>query len=583
MKLQNPQQQVQRTNLSNQNLKNSTQGNETSNVSFKRGEAITQFLTFLQTNQAIGATFVDAGFMCTPRTAVDFTRGSDAGIETARREFSSNFNDAALGAYGVGAAWLLSRGMNKEYGLNDSGMPANKMFIDNETLDILSDIWNKDKQPEKTNLFSSLKKILKGLGPVKTPEAESAAKANEQTKNLNTYFKEAFTTVEGFNPHHSAANDSGYVPVKDSIDKLVEKMVHEVQNGNDKSYKDARAYSKALLVRETGAESEFKLQREVFNPKTGKKEVVKSVTSADNLIDSVYKFAKASMNDKVVDAKTGKISENFISSLKKLNTRTAILGVAMCSVLGACVQPLNMYLTKKKTGKSGFVGGGEENKSNKFKMVKLGVGATAAYAALRSVGKMSEIIGKIQFKGIIPTIPQFKVAYGITIVSRLLAARNENELRESSIKDSLGFANWLILGGFVSKLAASGLEKAMKDKGEKFIKYNEKENGKGIFNWLTKSSILTREEVLHEGLKKAGVDVIKGGKAMTFKEMLKEAAIVDAKTGSKIRTKIKYLGLIQAAGYLWSGLALGIGIPKLNIAITNSVEKKKKHQVAVSK
>lgn len=54
---------------------------------------------------------------------------------------------------------------------------------------------------------------------------------------------------------------------------------------------------------------------------------------------------------------------------------------------------------------------------------------------------------------------QFKFIYGMTIMSRIFAARDKNETRESVIKDTLGFANWLILGGFVSKLAAKAFDK----------------------------------------------------------------------------------------------------------------------------
>ena len=46
------------------------------------GTVGTQALNYLATNPAIGAILVDVGFMGAPRTAVDFSRGVDAGIET---------------------------------------------------------------------------------------------------------------------------------------------------------------------------------------------------------------------------------------------------------------------------------------------------------------------------------------------------------------------------------------------------------------------------------------------------------------------------------------------------------------------
>lgn len=536
MKLQN----TPNYNLNTQNIKNK----DTSQMSFTGGEALTQALTFLQTNQAVGATFVDAAFMCTPRTIVDFTRGPEAGIETARREFASNFNDAALGAYGMGAAFLLAQGINNKYGIK-----ANKMFVDDDTLSILSDIRYKH-------------------GDIKNSEAK-----------LTGYLNEILSTTKGFDPNNiKNADAKGWVKIDSATQKdIVKRIVAEVKENPEKISKETKNYIKALLVRATGSESEIKLEREILNSKN-EKEIVKSVTSVDDFINNIFRVTKSFRSDKVAETfKSSNILNNpFIKSLKGLNAKTAILGIAICSVIGASVQPINMYLTKKKTGKSGFVGGGEEDKSKGFVALKIGVAAAFAAAAARSIGPFSQILSKIQFKGLVPTIPQFKLAYGITIVSRLLSARNKNELRESSIKDSLGFANWLILGGFVSKWAAMGLEKLMK--GEKFIKYNAAENGEGFFKKLIKSSILTREEVLHDAFKKAKISPFKeiNGKkvAMTFKEMLKLAA---EKTPAA-RAKTRYLGVIQLIGYAYSALVLGIGIPKLNIAITNAVEKKNKKQ-----
>jgi hypothetical protein len=80
-------------------------------------------------------------------------------------------------------------------------------------------------------------------------------------------------------------------------------------------------------------------------------------------------------------------------------------------------------------------------------------------------------------------------------------------------------------------------------------------------NWIQNSFIKTRDEVLHETL---GKDAFKDGKALKFNEMMK--AISNNKEAKK---KIRILTLAQLAGYAYSGLVLGIGIPKLNIYLTN--------------
>lgn len=511
--------------------------------SFGNGAAFTQFLKFLETNQAWGATAVDVTCMGVPRTTVDMTRGPEAGLETMRREFSSTIDDALVGVYGVLIAMALSKGINKEFGIK-----AHKMFVSDEALDILGHTWNETK----------------GSG-----------------NQLEDYLDKVLSKSSGFNPQHpdkTRINDAGWVKIdKNAQSEAVKKLAQEIRKGSDKLTKDSENYIKALLGESTGAEHKFMMQKMI----NGKEE--KSVSNLDTYIESIYKVSKAFIKDGVTKTFEGDITHNkFINSLKKLNKKASIGGVAIATGIGLSLQPLNMYLTRKKTGKTGFVGveGKEPDKSAGFNALKIAIAGVAGLAVLKSIGKLSEIMGQIRFKGLVPTIPQYKFIYGFTIVSRLLSARDKNELREATIKDSLGYVSWLILGGFVSKLTAAGFEKMAKYKnaGEKFIRYNEKENGKGWFKWLTNSTIVNRDEVLFDGLKKASRKIVNKdtGKALTFKEMMKEAKQFAPMAAKKVRA----LGFIQFAGYLYSGLVLGVGIPKLNIAITKSVEKKRKTKEA---
>jgi hypothetical protein len=506
---------------------------------FTGGENLASFLRFLSVNQAWGANAVDLSSMVIPRTAVDFTRGPDAGIETARREASSTVNHSLIGAYGFAAAWALSRALNKKY-----DMQANKMLVSGEMLDILGQMRIKH-------------------GDILTSD-----------ENLKNYLNGIFEKVKGFNPNFQDGklkDSKGWVSIdKSTKTDIIKTFIKELKSDSIKIEKNTKNYLKSIIIDATGASGEFKIEKEI----EGK--LQQSVSSLDDFIDNVYKTSKIFMNKEVAKTFTTEhIGTNvFIQAMKKLDKRTSIFGLAIAGLVGISVQPLNIYLTKLKTGKDGFVGveGREADKSNGFKILKGAVALLASIGILSSISKKpSEIFKKVQFKGLIPTLNQFKLIYGMTLASRIFAARDKNELRETSIKDSLGFLNWFILGSFVSKLVAAGLEKTdkFKNAGVKFIKYNEAENGKGWFNWLTKSSFVTYDEILHSELKKAGVETVKGGVAKTFREMLKKAP-------KAVKSKIRAIGLIQVAGYLYSGLVLGLGIPKLNIAITNALEKKNK-------
>jgi len=521
------------------------QNGQKADPSFKGAEVFVQALNFLEINQALGATAVDIGCMGIPRTMTDFTRGPEAGLETMRREFSSTIVDAFIGFYGVGAALLISQAFNKKYDVK-----AHNMLINDETLDITSDYWNKSK---------------------------------DAAKPMNEFFTHVVKNLEGWNTERNAK--TGWVGIAEKEQsKIVEKFVEATNTTSKEDYKKVTSYLENLIAGETGSDKTFKLKGNGDN---------KTVSSLKSTIDDVCKVAKALTKDKVQKTfKSGNVAENaFFTKLKGLNKKTSIIGIAIATALGCSLQPINMYLTRKKTGKTGFVGveGREPDNSNGFKVLKALTATVAGIAIFSTIGKKpSEVLSKIKFKGVFPTIPQYKFVYGFTIISRLLSARDKNELRESSIKDSLGFVNWLILGGFVSKLAAAGVEKLSQFKKGDFIRYNKKEHNTGL-KWLVDAPIVSREEILHSALKKAGISTIKNvnGKdvAMTFKEMMKEATKEAMKNPEMklAKNKIKYLGFIQMAGYLYSGVVLGVGIPKLNIAITNGIEKKRKAKLASAK
>lgn len=509
-------------------------------LAFGGGEAFTWFLNFLDTNQTMGATVVDACCMGLPRTTVDFSRGPDAGFETMRREFASTINDALAGFYGAGVAWFLARQFNKQFG----GIKAHSIFASDESL----------------NLFAQ---IRAKHGDISSDKA------------LSSYLEEIFNSAKAFNPEFAGSDTKGWINIDAKTqEKVIARLKKELQDYSGELSDDSKAYLKNLIADATGSEKTFKLEHAQLT----------SECSLDTLIDNVYKITKTFMSSKVSKTfESGNLSGNkFINRMKRLNRDTAAVGLLLSMAVGLTVQPLNCYLTKRKTGKTGFVGiqGKEDDKSNKFKIWKACIGIVGALAVMKSIGKIREIPAKVQFKGFIPTLNQFKLIYGATIISRVFAARDKNELRETTIKDSLGFASWLVFGGFVSKFVALGLDKVSKFKNDKFIRYNKLENGDGLFNKVIKSSIVSREEVLYSALKKLGISTIKeNGLAMGIKEMIKELKIV-AKGGSpeaiKALSKIRYLALIQFAGYIYSGLALGIGIPKLNIAITKHFQKKQK-------
>lgn len=74
-------------------------------------------------------------------------------------------------------------------------------------------------------------------------------------------------------------------------------------------------------------------------------------------------------------------------------------------------------------------------------------------------------------------------------------------------------------------------------------------------------------------------------KALPFKQLLKKLSSKQVSEAIRKETKgkLRALSIAQVAGYLYSGLILGVGIPKLNIYMTNKSEEKRKARLAAEK
>ena len=488
--------------------KNAGQFKNSQNPNFT-GFSPVELLKFLDTSPAWGANAVDFFCMVLPRTLTDFSRGPEAGIETARRESMGTINDSAVGAYGTLAGLALAMGINKAFGLSKNDLKAASIFADSETIDMMGKIWH-EELPQNTN-NPTFERIKKALGNYEVYDGNKWAKFNEK-----------------------------------DIEKAANIFVEELGKG-EKLSKEARYNINKILTSSNNLENNFRIVA-----KKGEK-LHSSRYSIDGITENTFKLSKIFSKDKVAEAfrEASDIGSNkFLKALKKMNMKRSILGVLIATLVGCSVQPINMWLTKRKTGGDGFVGGGKKDDSFGFKVQKALVAGLFSAGVIATIGNPKNLLKNLQFKGFTPTINQLKFIYGATIASRFLSARNENELKESTTKDVLGFVNWLILGNFVQKLVAQGFDKSL-------IKQEQKG---GILNWIRTSSLKTRDEVLHEAL---GEKAFKDGKALKFGEMIK--ALGDNKAAKK---RLGILTLAQLAGYIYSGVVLGVGIPKLNIYLT---------------
>lgn len=513
--------------------------------------AVDGALRFLATNQGVGANLTDFSFMVLPRTISDAQRGPDACLETARREASGTANHSLIGAYGLASGILVAAlmGIDKNYGTH-----VNAMFTAPETLSILAE--NKAKQ------------------------------VKNKTTQLD-YLKETLTNLRAYNPTATGADKDGFVKLSEQTVDDIAKLLDSALNDKNVTYKkwsksgatDSLQVAMNKVIANTGAESKYVLE-------SADKKIL-SNTSLKTLLEDIYKVSNAFNKEEVKKAfeeqiRNGKgIQENaFVKKFSKFMKTRSAAGFVLGTAIGMSIQPLNIYLTKLKTGSDGFVGveGRSKDNSTGFKVMK-GV-ASAGFLGLTFATLGTGIKGfmeKMAFKGFWPTISQLKGIYGLTIISRILATRDKDELREALTKDTLGFLSWLVLGDFVNRITAESMDKSVMNRTKDVA-------DQGFFKRIFNSSLKTRDEILVETLSKNGIETVKkdGDKtvAKTFKELMKDLDKLPEQIRKTTKKRLGTLNKAQLAGYAFSGLVLGIGIPNLNIYITNKLDRQRKEKAA---
>jgi hypothetical protein len=119
--------------------------------------------------------------MAMPRTIVDSRRGWDAGVETGIRENSGTANHVLIGTVGGLAGLALSGRFNKNYNVY-----SHSIFANNETIDILGQIWHKNFQ----NLKNDKKEQAKIDFRVYKHLTSERATRNDMLNAIKTYKKD---------------------------------------------------------------------------------------------------------------------------------------------------------------------------------------------------------------------------------------------------------------------------------------------------------------------------------------------------------------------------------------------------------
>ena len=447
---------------------------------------LSKALYTLSNNDMLNASFVDVFAMDTPRTIVETRhRGKQAGIEMGFREYTGTFiAEFSAAVFAILSSKFISKKLKPDVKVNAGS------WITNNGLDVLSDIYNKsDKTPK-----SYVKYALNSMSGI----------VGAKTKNF------------------SDINEEQTKPVIEKLTNLI----------TDKST-DKKAYTKILeniqddIITLLGADNSITM-------KSGKNEVTSNLTHAlRDIVDS---------GKNIFFTETKQNPNEILSKLKAMNKLRIGIAIPLSMAIAITNQKLNRYLTKKRTGIDNFVGeNGYENnvKDKNEKKKEKGLWAKKLLSAgifvfmltrVMGVKKPMDLIKKLEFDGPATSGNAIKTIYGTLILGRIFASKDSTELRETNVRDYLGFLNWLVLGGFVAK----GVGQALDPKQAHL--FNISKQGKGIVHWLKDVSLKSQKEIIA--------------------------------TGGNIKANLAKLNIAQMSGIAYSAIMLGVLLPKLNIWMT---------------
>jgi len=538
--------------------------------SFKNAQFVSNMFMAIDKHVILGVSAIDLGSMVIPRSAIDFTRNKQAGIETAFRESSSTATHAAIGVAGLGAAALLALGLkNKNYGVDFKKITANEDTIEN---------------------MAQLFKSIVDTNPTSSTD-ELAGK----------FLHKVFEDVKGLSGNSDVAGSTIWSSLKQNSQTLADGTAINTKNEIVNLLLKAQKENKSFRIPGKVLDRlQVYLNMDIPSTQSLKVQLANKTVNTEgiHLLEDAYSLTKSFTSEKVLksfkEAKDA-ASVEFVKDLKKLSLRKTILGLSAICAVALSMQSFNRHMTKKRTGHDGFVGDPDYEKNTKvnaqqqkttkkdnlfvpLKMLSMLCMGFFIYKTItankpQNTPILKDLASKLQFKGSLPTMNQIKLVYGSTILGRLFAANDTNELRESSFRDFLGYTNFLLLGSLITKCFVN-----MKDKS--LINYENSKAGKGIkklFEWMKNSSIKTHQEVVNSYLKhNVLADDTKNG-IKPLRELYDKGWI---KQDGEIAKKLSTLNKAKVIGILYSCVALGIVIPLINKYMTERKHKKQSNSFA---
>ena len=514
----------------------------------------------------IGVAFTDTAATDVPRTIVDLKQtGVPAAAETARREFSGLIVNCLIpGAFVYGAARLINDGYMKDF-MTPKGKPLNlsRSWANGEAISNLVGVWK-----DYTGIGKDLSLIT---DKDELYEAEKILK--NKTFGDRGFVKSALKKIEGLNGVDSWDKLSDH---KNLIDKAAE-LLEPAMKGDARpkniiqKFKYTRERNRALknaydvLVKGQYIRKDELGRKvvEVIDENGGFRATQTLKFNGKNIGSDLRNFLRdtADIGTALSISKEARVNpDKFIKQATKLVNAKSLMGLAVVIPLAMSVQTINRAMTRHKYKKAGapiykdFENENRELTDDEKKQLKvtkpLAVGSIVGLAAL-SMGKtfpksLSSAVEMLQFNTKFPTLNQCRVIATSTFASRMLAAEDPNELRESTVRDLASFAGLYFLGDYAEKLAATAIQKfSKKGKTSELQMFNK-----------------TKKPEEYRNLWQKFTGWIKDTNIKTFDEIAPEHK--------------NYRSLAKLGGLGFSLVFLGVLLPMYNKYVTNKKEAKRK-------
>ena len=516
------------SNNSNLKAKNQTFNGGMANAAFN---VLDQGFKLLDKNAMIQVSFVDTVSTNIPRTLVDLKTGLAAALETCRREFSGLFVNCLMpGLVVLGLAHLLPK-----------------------TEDL--------KATNAVNSWANSDSINK------FKEVYKSAQTAEVADTTKEYVEKAIGSIEGLDGKTwiKYADKQTEPTYKEAISHITDAI-----SAKGKERKQLLQQAQQKLAGLTKAESILRFNGK---PQANLEETLRDIT------DLGSKFNKIKENTATKENLSEAI-ENYSKKLNGFVNKKSLIGLGIVIAIAVSVQTINRAITRKQFnaegapiykdfGKKDTTQKMDENQKKKFFGKKL-LSAASMYglAALSMMKKPS--LGMFQFSGIFPTLDQCRWIASSTFASRMLAAEDENELRETTVRDLASFAGLYFLGDYVKKGVASGIEALSRTKkGAELL-------GENVVLLNRKKEVI--KPVLEEGasLGKKTISQV-GYRLKQFGNWIKNTDLKTAAEVSSIKVR-NMRNICRVADIAFSIVMLGILLPKYNRSVTEKKVAEAKRQ-----